>query len=114
MPGSRSRNKGQAGEREFAAELTWLFNCEAHRGRQYHGGQDAPDIKCTIPGVHWEVKRCEALSLYKALEQAKADAEENVPVVAHRRNNKPWIVAVELKDLPKLVVQLYLELAGNA
>jgi len=103
MGGSRSRDKGQRGEREFAAELSRVLGCEAHRGRQYHGGQDAPDVKTDLEGVHWEVKRCESLSLYPAMEQAVGDAGEDVPVVAHRRNNRKWLVVLELDDLPRLV-----------
>ncbi len=101
--GRKSRTKGQEGEREFARELTWVLDVEAHRGRQFHGGQDAPDVKTTLEGVHFEVKRCEALSLYKAMEQAIGDAESDVPVVAHRRNNQEWLLVLRMKDLPELV-----------
>lgn len=98
-----SRNKGKEGEREFARELTWILDCEAYRGRQFHGREDAPDVKTTIAGVHFEVKRTEAVSIYRAMEQAEADAGEQIPVVAHRRNNKPWLVVVKLSDLVDLL-----------
>jgi len=104
--GSRSRGKGQVGEREFATELSWVLNCDAHRGRQYHGGQDAPDVKTDLLGIHFEVKRCEALSLYPAMAQAEEDASGDVPVVAHQKNRREWLLVVKLNDLPRLVEKL--------
>jgi hypothetical protein len=111
--GAKSRRKGQVGEREAAAELRRLFRVEAHRGRQYQGCDEAPDVRAAIDGVHFEVKRVEALRLYPAIEQAIEDAGQNVPVVLHRANQKPWVAIVRLDDLPKLAVQLYLTLAQN-
>jgi hypothetical protein len=112
--GAKSRRKGCRGELEAAAELGRLFHVEAHRGRQYQGCQDAPDVRAAIPGVHFEVKRVEALRLYPAIEQAIEDAGESVPVVLHRANQRPWVAIVRLDDLPKLAVQLYLTLAQTA
>ena len=106
-----SRTKGCVGEREAAAEISRLFNVEAHRGRQYCGNPDAPDIATAIEKVHFEVKRVEKLHLQKALEQAIADAGDKIPVVLHRANHQPWVAIVKLDDLPKLAVQLYLTLA---
>ncbi len=109
--GARSKRKGCRGEREAAAEIARLFRVEARRGRQYCGDPEAPDIRTAIPGVHFEVKRCEVLRLYAALEQAIQDAGENIPVVLHRVNGKPWVAIIRLEDLPRLAVQLYLTLA---
>ncbi|HHM12838.1 MAG TPA: hypothetical protein ENJ16_04740 [Planctomycetaceae bacterium] len=110
--GRLSVEKGKRGEREAAAAIRRLFATEARRGRQYHGREEAPDILTGIAGVHFEVKRTEALHLYHAIEQAAADAGKNVPVVLHRRNKRPWVAIVRLDDLPDLAVQLYLTLAG--
>ncbi|NLS96655.1 MAG: hypothetical protein GXX96_31350 [Planctomycetaceae bacterium] len=112
--GRKSRDKGAAGERELARELSRLLGVEARRGRQYHGGPGSPDVVVEIPHVHLECKRTERLRLYEALEQAIADAGEKVPVVAHRQNHKPWVVIVRLDDLPKLATQVYLTMAENA
>ena len=109
--GRRSRNKGARGELEFAHEMTRIYGIEARRGRQYHGGPGTPDVVVDLPKVHFEVKRTETLSLYKAMEQAIADAGEDVPVVVHRRNHKDWLVVVRLEDLGRLAVQTYLTLA---
>lgn len=109
----KSRRKGNRGEREAAAEIARLFRVEARRGRQYCGDPEAPDIRTAIDQVHFEVKRTEALRLYPALEQAMRDAGENIPVVLHRSNHRPWVAIVRLEDLPRLAVQLYLTLAEN-
>ena len=111
--GLRSRNKGKRGEREAAAEIRRLFRTEASRGRQFHGGDESPDIVTGIPDVHFEVKRAESLSVYESLGQAVRDAQDRIPVVLHRKNGKPWVALVRLDDLPRLAVQLYLTLAAN-
>ena len=111
--GLRSRNKGKRGERDAAAEIRRLFRVDACRGRQYCGGDDSPDIRTAIAKVHFEVKRSESLRLYDALDQAIADACENIGVVLHRQNNHPWVAIVRLDDLPSLAVQLYLTLLAN-
>ncbi len=112
--GLRSRNKGKRGEREAAAEVRKLFRTEARRGRQFAGSDESPDIRTGIADVHFEVKRAEALRLYDALAQAIDDAGDNVPVVLHKQNRKPWVAIVRLDDLPRLAVQLYLKLAETA
>jgi Holliday junction resolvase len=97
-----SRNKGKVGERE-AAELLRNYGFDARRGVQFQGGPDSPDV-VGLPGHHIEVKRCEALSVYTALEQATADrAEGLVPVVLHRRNNRQWIAVLNATDYLMLV-----------
>jgi Holliday junction resolvase len=107
MSGKKSRDKGCRGERELAAELRRLFDIEARRGVQYHGGEDSPDVVADLPGVHIEVKRTERLGLYPAMKQAAADAgADKVPVVCHRANHQDWVAIVRLNDLPKLVSAL--------
>jgi len=114
MSGRKSRNKGARGEREWAAYLAEHFGCEdAHRGRQYSGGPDSPDVAKGIPGTHAEVKRTEKLSLYAAMEQAECDAGDAVPYVAHRRNGKRWLVICYADDLPSLSTQVFLQKAGE-
>ena len=102
--GSMSRRKGAAGEREAAAALNEVFGTRFHRGRQYHGGPDSPDLAGDMPGLHVEVKRVERLSLYPAMFQARRDAApDQVPVVMHRANNRPWLIVVEIADLIRLL-----------
>ena len=96
--GRYSRMKGQRGEREFAKKLTTL-GFPAHRGRQYHGRDDAPDVAGGIPGTHVEVKFVEKLNVRQAMEQAEEDAGEQIPYVAHRRRHKEWLITIKLTDL---------------
>lgn len=110
-----SRDKGCRGEREAATEVARILKCEACRGQQHSGGSESPDVKHSLPGLHIEVKRTERLKLYDALEQAIDDmAEDDIPIVLHRRNYKPWVAIVRLDDLPRLAMLLYLHLAEKA
>ena len=98
--GRASREKGKRGEREAAAELGAILGVEARRGVQYQGGPDSPDV--VLPGVpiHVEAKRTERLSLWAAIEQAKADAPEgSVPIVWHKPNRKGSVIIVETDSL---------------
>ena len=96
-----SRAKGCRGEREFAK----LCNYEGYtvrRGQQYNGieGQDCVGL----PGIHIEVKRVERLNLYDAMDQVINDARnsDNIPIVAHKRNNRYWVITMEAEDWFKL------------
>jgi Holliday junction resolvase len=93
----KSKTKGKVGERETAALLR-AHGFEARRGVQFQGGPASPDVVHSIPGIHIEVKRCEALGLYDAMAQAQADAGGDIPVVLHRRNDKPWLVICFAED----------------
>ena len=102
--GKPSRDKGKRGEREAADELNKLFSCEAHRSQQYSGADHDADISCNIEGLHFEVKRQERMQLYKWMDQAESDKRySEIPVVLTRQNNKPWLLAIPLDDLPALV-----------
>ena len=102
--GKASRDKGKRGEREAAQALNDLLGCNARRGIQFCGGEDSPDVKHELDGVHFEVKRAERLDLWSALSQAIEDAgPDQAPVVMHRPNRKPWLLVLRLEDLPRLV-----------
>jgi len=99
-----SRRKGAAGEREAAEKLNEVLGTRFHRGRQYHGGPESPDLAGDLPGLHLEVKRVERVRLYEALGQARRDAApDQVPVVMHRANNRPWVIVVDVADLIRLL-----------
>src|SRR5690625_302275 len=95
---TNSRDKGARGERELAGWLTER-GYPAHRGRQFHGGPDSPDVVCPSLPVHFEVKRTEKLRLHDAMAQAVDDAGEKTPVVAHRRSRGEWLAVLKLSDL---------------
>jgi len=88
-----SRDKGKRGEREWAEFLRSLGFADARRGQQHRGGPDSPDVT-GVPGIHFEVKRTEALRLRDAMEQAATDCGEALPAVAHRRNRDEWLVTI--------------------
>ena len=94
--GKTSREKGKRGEREVAAFLR-SEGYDAHRGVQYHGGPESPDV-VGLPRIHIEVKRTERFDLYGALSQSKGDAGDNMPIVVHRKNECEWVVVQPLKD----------------
>ncbi len=94
---TNSREKGAKGERELA-RLLRAEGFDARRGVQYNGSDGSADV-VGLPGVHLEVKRVEALRLWDALAQAKADARPGeLPVVAHRKSRCEWVVIQPLKD----------------
>lgn len=105
--GKFSRSKGQRGERELAKKLSDLWQVPFIRGQQFKGGSESPDVACgnleISRSIHIECKRTEQLSLYKAIEQAKADAGDKVPIVMHRRNGKDWLCVIELDRVLDLV-----------
>ena len=102
--GSMSKRKGAAGELEAAAKLNEVLGTRFHRGRQYHGGPESPDLAGDVPGLHVEVKRTERLRIWEAVSQARSDASvDQVPVVMHRANRKPWLVIVEADLLIRLL-----------
>lgn len=103
-----SRNKGAAGEREFANVLCG-HGLDANRGQQHAGGADSPDVVCEpLDDIHFEVKRVEAGSIYKWLQQAKNDAgDAKMPVVAHRRSREDWVVILSLEDFINILKYHY-------
>jgi len=107
--GKRSRDKGKRGEREWAKFLS-AHGFPAYRGMQFSGrgkgGEEAPDVVCDTLPYHHEVKRVERLNLQAAMEQSIEDAEEGkTPIVAHKKNNKQWLVTMLAED--------WIELVGN-
>ena len=97
--GLLSKRKGKRGELEAARELGNLLGADVSRSQQYKGGQHSADL-AGAGSLHTEVKRCERLSLYAALDQATNDAgEDKTPIVLHRRNRRQWVAIVWLDDL---------------
>ena len=94
--GKMSKEKGKRGERDFASFLT-ARGYNGIRGQQFKGTKDSPDVISDLP-YHIEVKRTEKINVYKALEQAKEDAGDKPPIVAHRRNRKDWIIIMYAED----------------
>jgi len=92
-----SREKGKAGEREFAALCRKHGFENARRGQQFSGieGRDVVGLE----GIHIEVKRVERLNIDKAMKQSIEDSKEGeIPIVAHRRNREEWKVTMRVED----------------
>ena len=95
-----SRNKGKCGELELVNFLKER-GIEARRGQQYEGSSDSPDVIAggCVAGIHFEVKRVQAGNPYNWHHQACTDADLcKIPVVAHRKNNKPWLAILDMRD----------------
>lgn len=108
MKRKNSRAKGARAERAWAS-----FLCEEgwpakrgvqHAGRDAETGKDNPDVVC--PSLHWlhfEVKHVERLNIQDAMIQARQDAGAKVPVVAHKRNNMPWLVTMDAETFARFL-----------
>ena len=112
MSGRKSRSKGARGERELAQKLTEAMRRDHIRAAQRNGKFGA-DVILHDPedhyGVHWECKRVEALNIHEAINQAISDAvADNVPAVAHRKNETEWLVTVRLSDMVDFAQRIYL------
>jgi Holliday junction resolvase len=89
-----SREKGKRGERQWRDELR-AQGYAARRGQQFSGSPDSPDvISEDLPWIHFEVKAVERLNIEDAMEQARRDSAEKIPIVAHRRSFRPWLVTM--------------------
>ncbi len=97
-----SRQKGKRAEREAAGVLTDLLGAHFRRAQQYAGGVESADILGGPPELHWEVKHQERMQLYKWLDQAIADAVDNLPLVLHRQNGKEWLLSLRVSDMLRL------------
>jgi hypothetical protein len=117
-----SREKGKRGERQWRDELR-AEGFAARRGQQFSGSPESPDVVSDdLPWIHFEVKAVERLNIEDAMDQAQSDcrrknaecrisgstspqplspsgegnqgAMEKVPVVAHKRSFRPWLVTM--------------------
>ena len=101
----KSKKKGSAGERELLSILAEAGAAQRNDQR-YVGGVDNPDISFQMGGnrFHVECKRAEKFNAYAAMDQAQRDANGHaVPIVAHRRNRRPWLVVLTLEDFLRLM-----------
>ncbi len=98
-----SREKGKRGERQWRDELR-ANGYAARRGQQFSGSPDSPDVVCdSLPWIHFEVKAVERLNIEDAMDQARRDAGGKAPIVAHRRNFRPWLVTMEADTFFRLL-----------
>ena len=95
--------KGKRGERAWRDELR-AAGYEARRGRQFSGSPESPDVICDpLSWIHFEVKAVERLNVNDAIDQARRDAGDKMPVVAHRRNHSPWLVTMDAASFFRMI-----------
>ncbi len=98
-----SREKGKRGERQWRDELRANGYC-ARRGQQFSGSAESPDVVCDqLRWIHFEVKAVERLNIEEAMEQARRDCAGKVPVVAHKRSFRPWLVTMEAETFFRIL-----------
>ena len=98
---TNSREKGKRFERTVAKMLRDK-GYAARRGQQYCGANGDADV-VGLPYIHIECKAVEKLNLYDAMDQAKADSKGiELPVVIHKKNNKPVLVTMEFDTFIKM------------
>ena len=103
-----SREKGKRGERQWRDELR-AHGYHARRGLQFSGSPDSPDVVCDeLAWAHFEVKAVERLNIEDAMEQARRDSvapsgQRKVPIVAHKRSHRPWLVTITAETFFKLL-----------
>lgn len=103
--GAKSRRKGAAGEREFAAVLS-TFGISARRSQQFCGLNQTADLVTSANGLHFEVKRYQRIAALRFMEQAERDAKENVPVVAMREDRGEWHLMIRATDLKEFAQRI--------
>lgn len=92
-----SRQKGARYEREIARYLE-ENGYPSHRGQQFSGGKDSPDVVSPDFPCHIETKFVERLDLYGAMTQSIRDAGEKPPCVVHRKKNSESYITLRLED----------------
>lgn len=92
-----SKVKGKRGEIEFS-NLCKKYGFNTRRSQQFAGINGDADV-VGIEGIHIEVKRVERLNIDEAMEQSIRDSKEGeIPIVAHRKNHKPWLITMTFED----------------
>lgn len=88
-------------------ELQWRDECRKHGFAQVQRGGQLPFQKGSqladvigLPCVHLEIKGVEKLNVLQAVEQAEKDCQANgrLPILAHKKNRKPWLVTMRADD----------------
>lgn len=107
-----SRSKGVRTERELSKKLEEVMGWKARRTQQYCGAAGDSDVVIEeLPQVFLESKAVEKLNVQAAMDRAAEDAaaEGKIPVLAHKRNRKEWLMTIRLSDMPRLLqmVEIY-------
>lgn len=97
-----SNAKGKNGELELVNLFKGYGFKGAMRSQQYCGANHDADV-LGMPDLHIECKRVERLNIDNAIKQCFEDKrDEELGVVAHRKNNKEWLVTMTFDDWMEL------------
>ena len=101
-----SKQKGKRGELEWS-KLCREYGFDVHRSQQYCGKTGNASDCVGLPGIHQEIKCVEKLNINIAMQQAISDAiankkEKLIPIVAHKKNRREWLVTMRADDWFKL------------
>ena len=99
-----SRQKGKRVEREAAHKMNEVLGAsDWKRTQQNAGSPDAPDIKSdNFPRLIIEVKGCQQLNIFKAMEQSVGYCtKQSLPVVMHKKNGTEFLITIRADDMLK-------------
>lgn len=97
-----SKQKGARAERQWA-ELCRQHGYEEVRRTAQFCGKSGEAADCIgLPYIYQEVKHVEKLNLREAMRQAirdcKAEDKGNIPIVASKKNGRPWLVTMTAEN----------------
>ena len=100
-----SKQKGARYEREVASLLR-NHGYEARRSVQYSGRVEESADVVGLPYIHIECKHYANRAFdYDWLDQAKRDANDNIPVVIHRTDNHRNLVTMDFEDWMRIYTE---------
>ena len=102
-----ARSKGKRVERlwrDFLNENGFSGSYrDAQQSAGVYGNGYHPDVLCPLlPQYHMEVKGVQKLNITVAMQQSIADSHNKIPIVAHKKNNQPWMVTMLAEDWARL------------
>ena len=105
MSGASSRRKGSRYERQLVHRFRGAMpGAEVHRGFQYRGGEEAPDVDCPIFWI--ESKHGKRPSIRNALAQSTDDCPKGrIPIAVVKDDRKPAMVTMGLDDFLEVIAE---------
>jgi Holliday junction resolvase len=102
MTGRASKAKGSAAEREVV-EILNAAGYDVHRTPHSGALTWLKGDVMGFPGVHIEVKRCEALRIDEWCDKAAGEADGKPALLIYRKSRRPWRVVLSLEAFLKLM-----------
>ena len=100
-----SKQKGARYEREVAILLR-NHGYDARRSVQYSGRTEESADVVGLPYIHIECKHYANRAFdYDWIDQAKRDAQDNIPIVIHRTDNHRNLVTMDFEDWMRIYTE---------